>query len=414
MSFPCLQVDDACLALSDGARDHAVLLQSATTSVERHDEGHQSPVLHLVSDRQKHQRTLYASLLESAARRVKEVDTEVWVGFLFVVLLFCTFAVVWWCMRRRPRQRPSEALAQADSSMIFQAAEGRSTMSSLERAEERSNLSWPASTSKLPEQGSTREETASPMPSAVTVDRQTSRKLYVSALTCDDEPTTHGLLQYQYDRESECTGYEYKRHPSCKRPHCSFKTCPKCFWPSCSFKTCANFTEHVHAPDSAGQCHSTGSVEVNVLGHLFTYSRDSFWNLVQNIEPELHGQLYAFGRNHPQCPSTNQYTPSELEAMNFAHDERAFAWQQEYEDDDDERTSHLLALLRMLWQVVCPHPMTRPNMSSQASDSQEPLISKFVFGNGLLVKQRRKRGTSRRTRTTSGRLPTPAAETQFV
>jgi len=93
-------------------------------------------------------------------------------------------------------------------------------------------------------------------------------------------------------------------------------------------------------------------MEVNWLGHLFTYRRPEFWTCLKRASSDLRKRMLTFGTHHPPVSSTvHALSQVEFKRLYCQHDDDAYAWQYAY-DDTSEEDSDLLTLLRLLRQVA--------------------------------------------------------------
>ena len=91
-------------------------------------------------------------------------------------------------------------------------------------------------------------------------------------------------------------------------------------------------------------------MDLNRFGHLFTFDRVQFWEKARAVPDEVRRDLEVFGAVH--TPLTYAQTSSfyDYDSMYIHRDAMAFAWQEAYQDrqDDDELT----ALMKLLRRIV--------------------------------------------------------------
>ena len=91
-------------------------------------------------------------------------------------------------------------------------------------------------------------------------------------------------------------------------------------------------------------------MDLSRFGHLFTFDRVQFWEKARAVPDEVRRDLEVFGAVH--TPLTYAQTSSfyDYDSMYIHRDAMAFAWQEAYQDrqDDDELT----ALMKLLRRIV--------------------------------------------------------------
>ena len=91
-------------------------------------------------------------------------------------------------------------------------------------------------------------------------------------------------------------------------------------------------------------------MELNQLGHLFTFDRAQFWEKVRAAPDEVRQGLEAFGAIHSPPDYVQASAFDDYLTMYIHRDPMAFAWQEAYQDrhKDDE----LMVLIRFLQAIV--------------------------------------------------------------
>ena len=91
-------------------------------------------------------------------------------------------------------------------------------------------------------------------------------------------------------------------------------------------------------------------MQMNRLGHAFTYRRQEFWQLCIDAPVCLHKEVTAFAASQPPARPTSELDHSDFEAAFFSHAPAACEWQECYTDQNDD--DDLMALIRLLRALV--------------------------------------------------------------
>jgi len=94
--------------------------------------------------------------------------------------------------------------------------------------------------------------------------------------------------------------------------------------------------------------HQEQELRVNLCGHLFTFSRHRFWEIIGNCPTELRSRFVQYGISRPQVKhEMSDMSQSVYEDLFFDHNSQAYEWQEWHNDEsDDDDLMTLLQLLR--------------------------------------------------------------------
>lgn len=93
---------------------------------------------------------------------------------------------------------------------------------------------------------------------------------------------------------------------------------------------------------------------LSMLGHLFTFDRQHFWENVGEISKELRHDLEQFERDHasslPRDTHESRLSRSGYESLYYAREEAAHAWQYQYSNESEHGT--LSTIRRLVKQAI--------------------------------------------------------------
>ena len=92
------------------------------------------------------------------------------------------------------------------------------------------------------------------------------------------------------------------------------------------------------------------NMEMNRLGHMFTFRRAEFWQYCRCAPDDLRRSVTTFAVNHPMVQLAPDLAFPDFERAYFDNAVAAFEWQEHYSDSDE--ADDLVALLQMLRALV--------------------------------------------------------------